>query len=689
MALALYRTYRPSRLSEVIGQEHVTEPLARALSRDSVHHAFLFSGPRGCGKTSTARILARSLICEQGPTPDPCGECTFCLALAPNGPGLVDVIELDAASHGGVDDTRELRERAAFVPAQARFKVYIIDEAHMVTKDGFNALLKLIEEPPDHLKFIFATTEVDKVIPTIRSRTFNYAFRLVSSRQLQENLAQICRSEGVPFEPGALSLIARASGGSVRDAQSIMGQLIAGAGASGLEQAAVGDQLGVTDDALLDQVVEAIAEQDGAALFAAVNVVSESGHDVRRFVTDLLHQVRDLILISHAHEAANSDVLDVSPDRREVLATQAGQFGVAELTRISQVVNQGLTQIKGSTSPRLQLEILAARLLLSPSGQDPETLLARLETVERKLSAVSSGALPTPTAPGPARSAPAQASEGRAGKPTAGEAPPPARGDEGLAPVPPPDSVRSSSPETPAPTTPPPTAARPAPPPAPGGNKPPRPPKLASMGSQQPPAPPPPASYSQPDPRLGEQSPAPQADDRAQEQQREANTPQDTSDPASAGRQESSPPDADAASSSQLPPETGGAGSGDAEELQRLIAIWPDVIAKVRANSRVAAAAWESSLPHALADGALTIRVASPGQAVSIRSSRRDLAMHTLLIQEFGIAVEVNAVAVDEVNRPEDTPSHDDPDLGDGGLSGVDLAMRELGATKIGEFDGG
>ena len=662
MALALYRTYRPSRLSEVIGQEHVTEPLARALSRDSVHHAFLFSGPRGCGKTSTARILARSLICEKGPTPEPCGECIFCLALAPNGPGLVDVIELDAASHGGVDDTRELRERAAFVPAQARFKVYIIDEAHMVTKDGFNALLKLIEEPPDHLKFIFATTEVDKVIPTIRSRTFNYAFRLVSSRQLQENLAQICQAEGVRFEPGALSLIARASGGSVRDAQSIMGQLIAGAGENGLEQVAVGEQLGVTDDALLDQVVQAVAEQDGAGLFAAINTVAESGHDVRRFVTDLLHHVRDLILISHTHEAASYDVLDVSPDRRAVLAQQAGQFGVSELTRISRVINEGLSQIKGSTSPRLQLEILAARLLLPPSGQDPETLLARLESMERKLSAVSSGAMPAPT--------PRQQPQPVAAEPPREPAPTPEASK--AASVAPAESA--SPPPAPAPPS---VSAEATPPPRPSTTgRPPRPPKLASMAGPPATAPPPPASYHQTDSAPVQAKPdqdpssAPVAPPVA---------PESTQTPRPPGPAPTASDPANQASS----------GVVDAEKLQKLVAIWPDVIQTVRANSRVAAAAWEGSLPHALADGILTIRVASQGQAVSIRSSRRDLAMHTLLIQDFGIAVEVKAAAEEEVSRAEDIPSHDDPDLGDGGLSGVDLAMRELGATKIGEFDGG
>ncbi len=419
MSLALYRTYRPSQLSEVIGQEHVTEPLRRALEGNRVHHAFLFSGPRGCGKTSTARILARSLLCEQGPTADPCGTCRFCEALAPNGGGLVDVIELDAASHGGVDDTRELRERAAFVPAEARFKIYIIDEAHMVSKDGFNALLKLIEEPPEHVKFIFATTEVDKVLPTIRSRTFNYTFRLVPVRQLVQNLAGICEAESVQFEPAALTLIARASGGSVRDAQSIMGQLIAGSGPEGLTQTQVADQLGVTDDALLDAVIAAVADHDGAGLFDVVERTVESGHDVRRFVTDLLHRFRDLMVIHHAGEAATADVLDVSEDRRELLVAQAARFGPTELTRYADVVNTGLTQVKGSTSPRLQLEILAARLLVPSSDKDPEATLARLEVVERRVAVLGS-APPTGQAPIPAAPANETVAERRAPGPRSG-----------------------------------------------------------------------------------------------------------------------------------------------------------------------------------------------------------------------------------------------------------------------------
>lgn len=308
--MALYRTYRPARLDDVVGQDHVTDPLRRALENDRVAHAYLFSGPRGCGKTSTARILARSLNCEKGPTPDPCGECQSCLDLAANGPGSIDVIELDAASHGGVDDTRDLRERAMFAPASSRYKIYIIDEAHMVTTAGFNALLKLVEEPPEHVRFIFATTEADKVLPTIRSRTHNYTFRLVSARTLQQHLATVCEAEGVPAEANALALIARAGAGSVRDSLSILSQVISGSGPDGVTYATAVAQLGMTDSTLLDATVDALAAHDGAALFTVIDQVMDAGHDPRRFVTDLLERMRNLIVLQHVSGAAQLGLID-------------------------------------------------------------------------------------------------------------------------------------------------------------------------------------------------------------------------------------------------------------------------------------------------------------------------------------------------------------------------------------------
>ena len=662
MSLALYRTYRPSRLSEVIGQEHVTEPLRRALENNRVHHAFLFSGPRGCGKTSTARILARSLLCEKGPTPDPCGECRFCTALAPNGAGLVDVIELDAASHGGVDDTRELRERAAFVPAEARYKIYIIDEAHMVSKDGFNALLKLIEEPPEHVKFVFATTEVDKVLPTIRSRTFNYTFRLVPVRQLQQNLAGICEAEGVAFEPAALTLIARASGGSVRDAQSIMGQLIAGAGAEGLTQSQVADQLGVTDDALLDSVIAAVADHDGGALFDVVERTVDSGHDVRRFVTDLLHRFRDLLVIHHAGDAATADMLDVTEDRRELLAAEAARFGPMELTRYADIVNEGLTQVKGSTSPRLQLEILAARLLVPTSDTDPEATLARLEVVERRLAVVTSA---------PATGAPVLTPSPTTEPVTAPRKAEHPATDEATATAP---GVRAGA------------APRAADAPSDTGQPA---PAARNAGNSRRAAPPPPArptlaSLADGGPRSAQPDPTTGAPETA------APTPPDPrfaaeTDPIQTPTTETASVDGAAERSPSR-----SAGDSGAAQLARVTQVWPQLMAQVAERSRVAAATWDGAEPLAVSDGTLTIAVPSEGQAKSISRSKRDLMLRTMLIESFGIDVQVVATAGTDAGRaaPPDEPSHDDPDLGDdGGLTGVDLAMRSLGATKIGEID--
>ena len=381
--LALYRTYRPQTLSEVVGQDHVTTPLHRALENNRMHHAYLLSGPRGCGKTSTARILARSLNCEQGPTPDPCGVCESCIDLSAMGSGSIDVIELDAASHGGVADTRDLRERAMFGPAKSRYKVYIIDEAHMISTQGFNALLKLVEEPPEHVRFIFATTEADKVLPTIRSRTHNYGFRLVSVKILQEHLVMVCASEGIPADPAALALIARAGTGSVRDSLSILGQVISGCGPEGLTYQEAVLQLGVTDSALLDETVNALIDRDGAALFTAVDRVIESGNEPRRFVTDLLERVRDLIVLQRIPGAAESGLIH-APE--EVIATevdQASRIGPAELARAGDLVNRALGEIKGATAPRLQLELLMAKLLLPTTDDSTDGLRARLELLER------------------------------------------------------------------------------------------------------------------------------------------------------------------------------------------------------------------------------------------------------------------------------------------------------------------
>ncbi|WP_019135291.1 DNA polymerase III subunit gamma and tau, partial [Cellulomonas massiliensis] len=413
MTTALYRRYRPESFAEVIGQDHVTAPLRQALRSGQVNHAYLFSGPRGCGKTTSARILARILNCAQNteasPTDTPCGVCESCVELARGGPGSLDVVEIDAASHGGVDDARELRERATFAPARDRYKIFILDEAHMVSNQGFNALLKIVEEPPPHVKFIFATTEPDKVIGTIRSRTHHYPFRLVPPDVLVPYLEHLCSSEGVGVGAGVLPLVVRAGGGSVRDTLSVLDQLIAGADGA-LEYESAAALLGYTQSSLLDDVVEAIAARDGAAAFRVVERVISTGHEPRRFVEDLLERLRDLIVIAASGDAAEAALHGLPADQLAAMRQQAAHLGASELSRSADLTNDALTEMTGATSPRLHLELLVARLLLPAVDDSRSGLGARLDRLERGLPAAPARAAePVPAAqPAPAQLAAAQ-----------------------------------------------------------------------------------------------------------------------------------------------------------------------------------------------------------------------------------------------------------------------------------------
>ena len=396
--LALYRRYRPESFAEVIGQDHVTEPLRAALAGNRANHAYLFSGPRGCGKTTSARILARCLNCEKGPTDEPCGVCRSCTDLARGGPGSIDVIEIDAASHGGVDDARDLRERAFFAPVNSRYKVYIIDEAHMVTPQGFNALLKLVEEPPEHLKFVFATTEPEKVIGTIRSRTHHYPFRLIPPRTLSDYLRTLCEQEGVTVDPAALPLVVRAGGGSARDTLSVLDQLMGGAGSEGVTYDLATGLLGFTPETLLDEVVDAFAAGDGRTVFGVVDKVIETGQDPRRFTEDLLRRLRDLVIIAAVPDAPATGLIDVPQDQGERLTAQAARFGRADLSRSAELVADGLTELKGATAPRLLLELICARVLLPGADHGTEGVMARLDRIEKRMSIEGTPSAAAPTA---------------------------------------------------------------------------------------------------------------------------------------------------------------------------------------------------------------------------------------------------------------------------------------------------
>jgi len=384
MSLALYRKYRPSIFADVIGQEHVTTPLSNALESGRIHHAYLFSGPRGCGKTSSARIMARSLNCEKGPTPNPCGKCQSCTDLVANGPGSIDVIELDAATHGLVDDARDLRDKAFFAPVSSRYKIYIIDEAHQLGPGAANALLKVVEEPPPHVLFIFATTEPEKLIATIRSRTHHYPFRLVPPGILGEHLERVCQAEGVKVEKGVIPLVVRASGGSVRDALSVLGQLLAGAGKDGVTYEIAVQLLGYTDGALLDDAIDAIGARDTATLFKTIDLLVESGHDPRRFAFDLLERLRDLVIVDALADQAATVLRGYPQDQLTRMASQASRIGSASLNRAAALLAEGLTAMRGATPARLILELVAGKITIAQGDSSDTGLISRLERLERQ-----------------------------------------------------------------------------------------------------------------------------------------------------------------------------------------------------------------------------------------------------------------------------------------------------------------
>jgi DNA polymerase III subunit gamma/tau len=646
---ALYRRYRPSTFDDVIGQAHVTTPLRNALTSGRTHHAYLFSGPRGCGKTTSARILARCLNCEKGPTPTPCGVCQSCQDLGPGGAGSLDVIEIDAASHGGVDDARDLRERAFYAPASSRFKVYIIDEAHMVSREGFNALLKLVEEPPEHVKFVFATTEPEKVIATIRSRTHHYPFRLVPPGELQGHLAGVCEQEKVAVDSAVLSLVVRAGRGSVRDSLSVLDQLLAGAGDEGLTYAGAAALLGYTDASLLDDTIDAFAAGDAAAVFRIVDRVVEGGHEPRRFTEDLLERLRDLIVIDAVPDAAGSILGDHPQDELERMRQQAAHFGAAELSRAADVVNVGLTEMRGATAPRLQLELICARVLLPAADHAERGLAARLDRLERRLAVGAASG--TPEAP-------------------VGSATPAA-------------TASRSRPAAPAPATP----AAPAAPTAPG--------TPAAPAAQ-------PAPASTPSAAVPDAPAAPDDEPAAPVQQ-----------PATTG-----PPDVPAAEEPAAAP-----GGVDLITVRRM---WPDVLDVVKGMRRFT---W-TLLSHnaqvaGVENGRLTLSMVNAGARDSFIGSGSDEIVRQALITVLSVdwkvdavvdpstdpgqaaapaataaapaggsgrAAAMAAVAEEEAARPaeaghEDTPSADDPDADETGLTHQDLLARELGAKVIGEYD--
>ncbi|MFJ2216716.1 DNA polymerase III subunit gamma and tau [Streptomyces sp. NPDC101062] len=637
-SLALYRRYRPESFAEVIGQEHVTDPLQQALRNNRVNHAYLFSGPRGCGKTTSARILARCLNCEQGPTPTPCGTCQSCQDLARNGPGSIDVIEIDAASHGGVDDARDLREKAFFGPAGSRYKIYIIDEAHMVTSAGFNALLKVVEEPPEHLKFIFATTEPEKVIGTIRSRTHHYPFRLVPPGTLRDYLAEVCGREGAVVADGVLPLVVRAGAGSVRDSMSVMDQLLAGAADDGVTYAMATALLGYTDGSLLDAVVDAFAAGDGGAAFEVVDQVIEGGNDPRRFVADLLERLRDLVILAAVPDAGEKGLIDAPADVVERMQAQASVFGAAELSRAADLVNTGLTEMRGATSPRLQLELICARVLLPAAFDDERSVQARLDRLERGAAATSSVA--------------GAAFSGAGAGPAAGYVP----GPDSHAAVPPPAPV-----EDPAAA-----AARAA-----------AAAQAAQAAAQAAPAPPAPAPEPTPAPAAEPQRPGawPGAGAGAAESGRRPGGWPTASTPGQGAPQGAGTPAPAPAAPTSAPaagPAAGAASPGMAQGAGQVRHMWPDILEAVKNRRRFTWILLSQNAQVAGFDGTtLQVGFINAGARDNFTSSGSEAVLKQALAEQFHVQWKIEAIVDPSGGTPPPAPSGGGPGGGGGGYGGA------------------
>jgi len=618
---ALYRRYRPETFAEVIGQEHVTAPLMQALRSGRVNHAYLFSGPRGCGKTTSARILARTLNCArnapENPIDTPCGECDSCVELARGGPGSLDVVEIDAASHNGVDDARDLRERATFAPARDRYKIFILDEAHMVTPQGFNALLKIVEEPPPHVKFVFATTEPDKVIGTIRSRTHHYPFRLVPPDVLGPYLEELCVAEGIALGSGVIPLVTRAGGGSVRDSLSVLDQLIAGATGGTLEYDVAVGLLGFTHATLLDDVVDALAARDGASLFRVVDQVVASGHEPRRFVEDVLERLRDLIVLAVSGDAAEAALRGLPADQLERMQAQASHLGASELSRAADLVNAALTEMTGATSPRLHLELLCARLLLPGADDGTAGLAARIDRLERGGITGGLGTV-APPASEPAATSPSGASS------ASGAAAARAALQASRRPQPRADEAAGSEPTEPAPLP----VAEPAPAPVA---------EPAPVPAPQPVVDPAPVDPAPVDPEP-EADPAPDVD----------LTPPEVDSPADIEPEPAEPPSPPAPDR----PQASAQGSQDAGDITAELVRrrWDEVVANI-GSPVTRALVGPNAQVGSFENGVLRLSFSAPGMARTFAQPRHIGAVEESVYQTLGVRVRVEA-GLDEGRGP-------------------------------------